>query len=248
MAKEKKNEKESKNKKRRKTKENRENNLDWEKLYLSIKEIGERQKETDKQIRELRESQRETRDMLREMIQDLARRQEEDRKQFEEYKKESRKQLEESRRQLEEFRKQVARITDSWGRFVDGMVEPATIAYFRQKGFVPYEAHPRLKVSRNGRNAEYDLLLVAPEHKTAMLVSAKTHVSSRDINELERDINSLGFFMPELKGYKVMGAIAGITFGKGTDKFAWRRGFIILKVSEENFEIIEPKKVKVLRL
>ena len=128
------------------------------------------------------------------------------------------------------------------------MVEPTAISYFRKKGLIPYQAHPRLKVSRNGRNAEYDLLLVAPERKTVMFVSAKTHVSSRDINELEEDIKSLSFFMPELKGYKVIGAIAGITFGKGADKFAQRKGFIILKVSEENFEIIEPKKVKVLRL
>ena len=215
--------KRNKSRKKNKRTKNKAKDLDWEKLYLSIKELGERQKETDRIVKE------------------LARRQEEDRKQFEEYKKESRK-------QLEEFRKQVARITDSWGRFVEGMVEPAAIAYFRKKGFIPYEAHPRLKVSRNGRNAEYDLLLVAPEHKTAMLVSAKTYVSSWDINELERDINSLGFFMPELKGYKVLGAIAGISFGRGADKFAWRNGFIILKVSEDNFEIIEPKKVKVFEL
>ena len=81
-----------------------------------------------------------------------------------------------------------------------------------------------------------------------MLVSAKTHVSSRDINELERDVKSLSFFMPELKGYKIMGAIAGISFGRGADKFAWRKGFIILKVSEDNFEIIEPRKLKVFEL
>ena len=62
-----------------------------------------------------------------------------------------------------------------------------------------------------------------------MLVSAKTHVSSRDISELERDVKSLGFFMPELKGYKVMGAIAGITFGREADKFAFRKGVVILK-------------------
>ena len=235
-------------KKKKKKGNNYSDKLNWRELYLSIKEVrksiealGERQKETDERIKKMQER-------TEKMIQDLAERQEEDRKQFEEYKKESRKQLEESRRQIEEFRNQVARITDSWGRFVEGMVEPAAISYFRKRGLVPYQAHPRLKVSRNGRNAEYDLLLVAPEHKTAMLVSAKTHVSSRDINELEDDIKSLGFFMPELKGYKVRGAIAGITFGKGADKFAFRKGFIILKVSEDNFEIIEPKKTKVFKL
>ena len=229
--------KKNKNKNKKKGKNSFSGELNWRELYLSIRELREsidglkeRQKETDKIIQRTHQE-----------IQNLAKRQEEDRRQFEEYKKES-------RRQLEEFKKQVARVTDSWGRFVEGMVEPAAIAYFRKKGFVPYEVYQRLKVSKDGRNAEYDLLLVAPEHKTAMLVSAKTHVSSRDINELEEDIKSLSFFLDRLKGYKVFGAIAGITFGKGADKFAFRKGFIILKVSEENFEIVEPKKVKVLRL
>ena len=212
---------------KKKNKENKKGkqkiDLDWEKLYLSIKELGERQKEIDERIKKMQER-------TEKMIQELAKRQEEDRK------------------QLEEFRKQVARITDSWGRFVEGMVEPAAIAYFRKKGFIPYEVYQRLKVSKNGRNAEYDLLLVAPEHKTAMLVSAKTHVSSRDINELEEDIKSLSFFLDRLKGYKVLGAIAGISFGRGADKFAFRKGFVILKVSEENFEIIEPRKTKVFQI
>ena len=128
------------------------------------------------------------------------------------------------------------------------MVEPAAISYFRNKGYVPYEVYQRLKVSKDGKNAEYDLLLVAPQHKTMMLVSAKTHVNSHDITELEEDIKSLSFFLDRLKGYKVIGAIAGISFGKGADRFAYKKGFVILKVSENTFQIIEPKKLKVFKL
>ena len=67
----------------------------------------------------------------------------------------------------------------------------------------------------------------------------------------------LGFFLPRLKGYRVIGTIAGISFGREdcfgiterkVIKFAYRKGFVILKVSEENFQIIEPKKVKVFKL
>ena len=85
--------------------------------------------------------------------------------------------------QLDELKKHVSRVTDSWGRFVEGMLEPHTIAFFRERGFVPYEAHLHLKVLRNMKNAEYDLLLVAPEQKTLMLVSAKTHVIPQNINQ-----------------------------------------------------------------
>ena len=225
--------KKKKKKKNKSKKETKKIDLDWEKLYLSIKELGERQEETDKMLKETDRILKEVakrQEETEKIIQELAKRQEEDRK------------------QLAEFRKQVARITDSWGRFVEGMVEPAAVAYFRKKGFTPHVVSPRLKLSRNGKNAEYDLIIEDKEQKVVLVVSAKTQVSSQDVEELEEDIKSLSFFMEELKGYKVIGAIAGISFGKGADKFAYRRGFLILKVSEESFQIIEPKKLKFFKL
>jgi len=265
-----------KSKKESKEKKGNSNELNWHELYLSIKELREkskemderimkmneetqrmiqelakRQEETDRMIQELAKRQEEDRKNLERFIEEERRRREEERKKIEEERKwleEEKKRREEERRKMEEYAKQIARITDSWGRFVEGMVEPAAIAYFRKKGFIPFEAHQRLKVSKNGKNAEYDLLLIAPKHKTAMLVSAKTHATSKDVNELERDINSLGFFIDYLKGYKVIGAIAGISFGRGADVFAQRKGFLVLKVSEDNFEILEPKKLKVFKL
>ena len=216
----------------------------WDKLYLSILELRDRQAETDEQIRELKGRQEEVTKQIMELIE----RQEEVTKQIMKLEEFQSRMQEENDRQIRELRKQVARVTDAWGRFVEGMVEPAAISYFRKKGFTTFEVHQRLKVSKNERNAEYDLLLVAPEHKTVMLVSAKTHVSSRDINELERDIKSLGFFLEYLKGYKVIGAVAGITFGRGADKYAYRKGFVVLKVSEDAFDILEPKKLKVSSL
>jgi predicted nuclease with TOPRIM domain len=155
----------------------------------------------------------------------------------------------------EEIRKlktEISRLTGSWGEFVEGMIEPSSIKFMEEKGFKVVQVHQEAKVSRNGMNAEYDLYLVCEKpnknnnkkEKVILLVSAKTKVSSKDVDELLEDMKNFFFFLEEYKGYKLMGAIAGIRFGKGADIYALRSGLIVMKPAEEVMQIHEPKKIR----
>jgi ElaB/YqjD/DUF883 family membrane-anchored ribosome-binding protein len=161
----------------------------------------------------------------------------------------------------EEIRKlktEISRLTGSWGEFVEGMIEPSAIKFMEEKGFKVVGVYPEAKVSRDGENAEYDLYLVCvksnntknkgnnnrKKEKVILLVSAKTKVSSRDVDELLEDMRKFFFFLEEYKGYKLMGAIAGIRFGKGADIYALRSGLIVMKPAEEVMQIQEPKKIR----
>jgi predicted nuclease with TOPRIM domain len=155
----------------------------------------------------------------------------------------------------EEIRKlktEISRLTGSWGEFVEGMIEPSAIKFMEEKGFKVLQVHQEAKVSRNGMNAEYDLFLVCEKsnkknnkkEKVILLVSAKTKVSSRDVDELLEDMKNFFFFLEEYKGYKLMGAIAGIRFGKGADIYALRSGLIVMKPAGEVMQIHEPKKIR----
>jgi DNA repair exonuclease SbcCD ATPase subunit len=163
----------------------------------------------------------------------------------------------------EEIRKlktEVSRLTGSWGEFVEGMIEPSAIKFMEEKGFKVVGIYPEAKVSRDGENAEYDLYLVCEKsnnnknkgnnnrkkEKVILLVSAKTKVSSRDVDELLEDMRKFFFFLEQYKGFKLIGAIAGIRFGKGADLYALRSGLIIMRPSGEVMEIHEPKKLKVI--
>ncbi len=214
---------------RKKRGENSISQLDWKNLYLSIKEVRESIRETREAVNNLRRS-----------IDELRERQEKTDEQI----RELRDSQKETDRQIRELKNQVAGVVGGWRRFVEGMVEPAAISYFRKKGFVPYEVHQRLKVSKNGRNAEYDLLLVCHPKKTVMLISAKTYATSSDVRELLEDIENLGFFLDKLKGYRVIGATAGVSFGGGADRFALRNGLVVFIVSEDSFSVSEPQKIK----
>jgi predicted nuclease with TOPRIM domain len=154
----------------------------------------------------------------------------------------------------EEIRKlktEISRLTGSWGEFVEGMIEPSAIKFMEGKGFKVVGVYPEAKVSRDGENAEYDLYLVCvksnnnnKKEKVILLVSAKTKVSSRDVDELLEDMRKFFFFLEEYKGYKLIGAIAGIRFGKGADIYALRSGLIVMKPAGEVMQIQEPKKIR----
>jgi hypothetical protein len=153
---------------------------------------------------------------------------------------------------------EISRLTGSWGEFVEGMIEPSAIKFMEEKGFKVVGVYPEAKVSREGKNAEYDLYLVCEKsnntknkgnnnrkkEKVILLVSAKTKVSSRDVDELLEDMRKFFFFLEEYKGYKLMGSIAGIRFGRGADIYALRSGLIVMKTAGEVMQIQEPKKIR----
>lgn len=177
-------------------KESKKGKIDkWTEFYLSIKELRE-------SINELKESQKKTDEQL----------------------KRTDKQLKKTDEQLRETDKKLNKLTDGWGRFVEGMIEPSCIEFMRKKGFRITEAHPRLKVSKDGGKAEYDLVVVT--EKVVLLVSAKVHVSSRDVDELKKDMKNFFDFLPRYKGLELWGAIAGMSFGRGADKYALNSGFL----------------------
>jgi predicted nuclease with TOPRIM domain len=198
-------------------------------------------------------------DKIEEIIQRFSERidrfSEENERGFRELRERVSKTSEEVAKTSEEIRKlktEISRLTGSWGEFVEGMIEPSSIKFMEEKGFKVVQVHQEAKVSRNGENAEYDLYLVCEKpnknnnkkEKVILLVSAKTKVSSKDVDELLEDMKNFFFFLEEYKGYKLMGAIAGIRFGRGADIYALRSGLIVMKPAGEVMQIQEPKKIR----
>jgi hypothetical protein len=204
-------------------------------------------------------------DKIEKIIQRLSERidrfSEENERGFRELRERVSKTSEEVAKTSEEIRKlktEISRLTGSWGEFVEGMIEPSAIKFMEEKGFKVVGVYPEAKVSRDGENAEYDLYLVCEKsnntknkgnnnrkkEKVILLVSAKTKVSSRDVDELLEDMRKFFFFLEEYKGYKLMGAIAGIRFGRGADIYALRSGLIVMKPAGEVMQIQEPKKIR----
>jgi predicted nuclease with TOPRIM domain len=234
-----------------------------DKIEKALHELIEEGKITSKRIREISEENekgfRELREAINKTSERLDRAYELAERAFaaaERASQEVARASEEVAKTSEEIRKlktEISRLTGSWGEFVEGLIEPSTIKFMEGKGFKVVEVHQGAKVSRNGMNAEYDLYLVCEKKsnnsnrkkdKVILLVSAKTKVSSRDVDELLEDMKKFFFFLEQYKGFKLMGAIAGIRFGKGADIYALRSGLIVMKPAGEIMQIQEPKKIR----
>ncbi|MCX7734235.1 MAG: hypothetical protein N2254_05670 [bacterium] len=157
---------------------------------------------------------------------------------------------EENRKTSEElrlFKESIKGITDGWGRFIEGMVEPSVIKFLKEHDFRILEIYQRAKFSKNGKNKEYDLIVVC-DKDSVFMVSAKTHVSSKDVKELLVDMKEFSFFGERYRGRNLYGIIAGISYGRGADTFALRSGLYVVKVSGEVMQVQAPKKARVLRI
>jgi phage shock protein A len=225
-----------------------------DKIEKALHELIEEGKITSKRIREISEENergfRELREAINKTSERLDRAYELAERAFaaaEKASKEVARASEEVAKTSEEIKKlktEISRLTGSWGEFVEGMIEPSAIKFMEQKGFKVVGVYPEAKVSRDGENAEYDLFLVCEKkiksrkkEKVILLVSAKTKVSSRDVDELLEDMKKFFFFLEQYKGFKLMGAIAGIRFGKGADIYALRSGLIVMKPAGEVMQI-----------
>lgn len=142
---------------------------------------------------------------------------------------------------VENLGKEIGRLTRSFGLFAEGLALSSCVEYFRGK-FEVRKVMERVKAEKNGRNAEYDLVIVGDD--VVVLISVKSRVSSRDVDELLKDMNKFFYFMDEFRGKVLWGGIAGISWGKGAEEYALRKGLFVFKPSGDLLIGKEPKKIR----
>jgi len=194
-----------------------------EKIAIEMRELREFQRETTEQIRELRELQKETDRQLKEAGEQIRELRESIRELGESQKKtdeQLRKTGEQTRKteiQLCESDKKFNKVIDSWGIFVGDKVIPFAEEFLRKKGFSEISSCERLKVLERGETADYGPIISSRKGKVILLVSAKTHARSQDVDELLEDMRNFEFFMgDDYAGYTLCcSAILGLLFFVG---------------------------------
>ncbi len=119
--------------------------------------------------------------------------------------------------------------TTQWGKLVEALVEPGVVDLFKDYGIKITQCARRVEVKDNkGRIvAEYDLLLENSDE--AVVVEVKTTVTQEDIDYLLEKLLHFKERSHRFKDYKIYGAIAGITYNKGIDRYAYKNGLFVLK-------------------
>ena len=147
-------------------------------------------------------------------------------------------------RTVERTSKAVDALTTRWGRFVEGLVEPAVLRLFQGRGIDVKEVYQRAQTKRQGVAMEIDILVV--DDTELVLVECKSRLSKDDVDEFIEKLNRFKVSFPHYQSYRAYGAVAGIEINEGIDRYAYRQGLFVIKPSGESVAIINDENFQPL--
>jgi hypothetical protein len=96
---------------------------------------------------------------------------------------------------------------------------------------------------RRRKIAEYDIVLV--NDKEVVIIEVKTTVKKEDVDYFLEKLAKVREHLRSLvKDKKVYGAVAGISFDEGVDRYAYRSGLFVLKSEGGIIRIANDPKFK----
>ena len=141
---------------------------------------------------------------------------------------------------FEETRNLVYALTGKWSRFVEGLVAPAAIRMFEDRGIKIEHVSQRVRVRRNGDEIEIDILGV--NNKDVLAVEVKSTLGVEDVKEHIERLGKFRRFFPEYKDKQLLGAVAGIVFEGDSDRFAYKQGLYVIGQTGETVHILNDEK------
>jgi hypothetical protein len=148
----------------------------------------------------------------------------------------------------------VGKLTNGWGKFVEGIVEPSCIKLADSLGIKVKKIHRRIDAFSGDDKIEADILIVGSSGKkdskgSILVVEAKSHFEPDDMQYFLGWFVRFFEFFDEYKGYEVMGVVASPRFGNGVEKYAQRQGLWVLSASGDMMKLLndlEKFKPKIL--
>ena len=191
-------------------------------IWEMFKETDRRFKETDRKFKETDRKFKETEEFLKEQFGET------DRK------------FKETDRKIAEVTKAIGDLGGKWGRFVEGLLEPAVKRLFAERGIEIDRIYRRVEAFRNSHRMEIDILGVNGDY--AVLIEAKSTLGIEDVDEHIERLTSFREYFPEYGTRKVVGAVAGIVIQEGVDRYAYRQGLFVIGQSGDTVKILNDEK------
>jgi len=219
-------------------------------FYQGMAELKESQKKADEESRESekkREKWREEWNKGMAELRESQRKTDEQMKKTEESQRKTDEQMKETDEEMKKTDKRIRQVTDGFGKFTEGLVEPNVLPLFKELGIKITGTGTRVKRHYNGETMEVDILATGRMNKrenVIIFIEAKTDPTQRDIKDEIKHIGEFSKFFNEYRGRCVIGAIAGMKIAKGVKEYAQKRGFYVLAPSGDTMAILNKKEFK----
>ena len=196
-------------------------NATFEKVWLLIQETDRNLKETDRQLKETRaildEKFSETRAILDAKFQETDR------------------QIKETGNIVRNLTNKVNESEKRWGKFVEALVEGKLVEMLNDKGIPVNMTSTRIK--RKYENDDYEIDIIAKNGKEVVVVEVKTTLGIEDVQHF---IDKLKIFKNVISDFSeniVYGAVAYIQQDSEAQKYAAKKGLLVIKAVGESAKI-----------
>jgi len=149
------------------------------------------------------------------------------------------KQLADSEKSL---RTQIGDVTKRLGEFVEGMIEPAAVRLFRERGLDVHWVMPNLKKKDPQRQLGIEIDLFVSNNESCVLIEVKSNLSIDDVNEHLKRMEKFKSLFPEYAHKKAYGAVAGMVIADNVAKYAYKKGFFVIGQQGESAVILNDQK------
>ena len=143
--------------------------------------------------------------------------------------------MQETDRKLKEVTQAIGRLGNRLGEFVEGMVRPAVVRLFQDRGIAVHQVFRGAYAERDQEAMEIDLLVV--NNLDAVLVEVKSELKVDDVKEHIGRLQRFKKLFPQYAGFHVMGAVARMVVPEDTARFAYRQGLFVLAQSGDTVTI-----------
>ena len=174
------------------------------------------------------------------LFKEVAEAQKETDRKFQETDRLLRERSQETDRKIKAVTTAVGDLGNRLGEFVEGLVRPAVVQLFRERGIEVYEVHPDVEVNRHDEGLQIDLLVV--NDTEAVLVEVKSKLSQADVDEHLERLGKFKRLMPRYAGVRALGAVAAMVVPDEVGRYAYRQGLFVLAQSGESVVILNDKK------
>ena len=216
-------------------------NPSFETVWALVKELAERQKETDRILKENAERQAESQSESRKEAAERQKKIDRILEESAEIRKELSESQKETDRQIKEYNKRFGEFHNRFGEVVEYMIAPNLREKFRELGLDFPKANQNSDVRDYDNNIFLEIDVMLENGDRALLVEVKTKLTTEDVNDHIMRIEKMRKYA-DLHGDKraFLGAAAGVVMTSNVKNYALDQGFYVIEPSGETFNITPP--------
>lgn len=179
---------------------------------------------------------------LKQLVASLAIAQQETEKQLEKLSKDTNKQFKETNKQLKELGKQIGGLGKKFGSFTEGLALPSMTKILKER-FKMEVINPSVRVSKNGIDAEIDVLAYANSAVNEIyVVEVKSHLREEAITQLNTLMSHFRGLFPEHNNKKLYGIIAAVDMSEALKQRVLEAGYYVARIQDETFSLDTPSE------